>query len=161
MAIDGRHPGARCLLVSVSSDAHTWNLVFLELWLAEHGHRVTNLGSCTQDRTTLDACRSECPDALIVSTVNGHGHLDGLRLIRALRRDPALRGLPAVIGGRLGVHGGADAALHARLSAAGFDAVLADDGAGTGVGGGDTLDRLDSFLHGLPGRHGLPDGRAA
>ena len=32
------------LLTGASSDAHTWNLVFLQLLIAEHGFRVTNLG---------------------------------------------------------------------------------------------------------------------
>lgn len=141
MAFDDSHSGARCLVSSVSSDAHTWNLVFLELWLTEHGHHVTNLGSCAPDGTVLDACRTQRPDALVLSTVNGHGHLDGMRLVRALRRDPLLRELPVVIGGRLGVRGDGDRALHAQLTEAGFDAVL------TGTDDDTALGRLDSFLH--------------
>ncbi|MER6349249.1 cobalamin B12-binding domain-containing protein [Streptomyces sp. NPDC001595] len=115
----------RILVSSVSSDAHMWNLVYLQLLLEEAGHEVANLGVCPPDATVLDACRgADRPDLLVLSTVNGHGHLDGLRLVRALRRDPELADLPVVIGGKLGVRGAADDRLGQRLLDAGFTAVF-------------------------------------
>ncbi|AIR97445.1 cobalamin B12-binding domain-containing protein [Streptomyces glaucescens] len=118
------HP-LRVTVSSVSSDAHMWNLVHLQLLLEEAGHEVTNLGVCPPDATVLDACRgADRPDLLVLSTVNGHGHLDGLRLVRTLRRDPGLAGLPVVIGGKLGVRGAADDRLGQRLLDAGFTAVF-------------------------------------
>ena len=33
------------LIGGTPSDAHTWNLVFLQLWLQERGYDVVNLGS--------------------------------------------------------------------------------------------------------------------
>jgi methylaspartate mutase sigma subunit len=114
----------RIVVSSVSSDAHMWNLVYLQLLLEEAGHEVTNLGVCPPDTTVMEACRgADRPDLLVLSTVNGHGHLDGLRLIRAVRRDPELAALPVVIGGKLGVHG-ADAAESRSLLEAGFNAVF-------------------------------------
>lgn len=118
------HP-LRVVVSSVSSDAHMWNLVHLQLLLEEAGHEVTNLGVCPPDATVMDACRGAGrPDLLVLSTVNGHGHLDGLRLIRAIRRDAELAGLPVVIGGKLGVRGADDAGLGRRLLDAGFQAVF-------------------------------------
>ena len=115
----------RIVLSTVSSDAHTWNLVFLQLLLEEHGYEVTNLGPCVPDEVTLDAVRDTDPDLLVISTVNGHGHLDGARLARKLRADPQLSRVPAVIGGKLGIHG-PDGTEARELTEAGFDAVFTD-----------------------------------
>ncbi|MGW6454811.1 cobalamin B12-binding domain-containing protein [Streptomyces sp. NPDC055078] len=115
----------RHVLVSgVSSDSHTWNLVFLELLLEEMGHEVTNLGSCVPDDLVIEQCRLLRPDLLVISSVNGHGALDGRRMIERLRVRPELRDLTAVIGGKLGVAGGAEGPHGPALLAAGFDAVF-------------------------------------
>lgn len=113
------------VVTTMSSDAHTWNLVYLQLLLEELGCRVTNLGACTPDETILRECVTGRPDLLVVSSLNGHGYQDGLRLIRTLRA--AAVTTPAVIGGKLDVAGGDDGGA-ARLLAAGFDAVFEDAG---------------------------------
>lgn len=115
------------MVTSVSSDAHTWNLVFLQLFLEERGGEVINLGACTADELILAKCRKAKPDVLVVSTVNGHGYLDGNRLIRKIRRDAELVGMYAVIGGKLGVHGPGNAQFGAELMLAGFDATFEAD----------------------------------
>ncbi|MFF8955683.1 cobalamin B12-binding domain-containing protein [Streptomyces sp. NPDC014894] len=141
-------PPRRHVLVSgVSSDAHTWNLVFLHLLLEEMGYRVTNLGSCVPDDLLIDACRRLRPDALVLSSVNGHGALDGGRVIARLRRDPELLRLFAVIGGKLGVDG-ASGAHGPRLLEAGFDAVFED-----GVPTGDFCRSLGRAVPVLAGAH--------
>ena len=116
------------VLTTLSSDAHTWNLAYLELLLEELGCSVTNLGACTPDETIIAACRTRRPDLLVISSLNGHGHHDGLRLIGALRAAHATADLPVVIGGKLDVTGGGGNSAE-RLMAAGFDAVF-EDGAG-------------------------------
>jgi methylaspartate mutase sigma subunit len=119
--------GAKILLSSVSSDSHTWNLAFLQLFLEENGHEVINLGPCVPDALFLDAVRRHAPDAIVISSVNGHGFLDGKRMITALRDDPAGRDIPAVIGGKLGILGDGNAQYADELVEAGFDAVFTDD----------------------------------
>lgn len=114
----------RILLSTVSSDAHTWNLVFLQLMLEESGHEVINLGPCVPDELLVDTARRERPDAIVISSINGHGHLDGARVIRALRRDPSTKDVPAMIGGKLGVHGSGNEVYAPALIDAGFDAVF-------------------------------------
>jgi len=115
------------VLTSVSSDAHTWNLVFLQLLMEEHGAHVVNLGACVPDEEVLAACRENRPDLLVVSSVNGHGATDGARLARRLRAEFDRAELPAVIGGKLGVTGTADAeAIGSGLRQAGYDAVFQD-----------------------------------
>ncbi|WP_285743573.1 cobalamin-dependent protein [Lentzea sp. NBRC 105346] len=117
----------KVLLSSVSSDSHTWNLVFLQLLLEETGHDVVNIGACVPDDLLVAECAEHRPDVVVISTVNGHGAADGKRLITRIRTDPALRGLTVVIGGKLGVAGAADHSCAAELVDAGFDAVFQDN----------------------------------
>src|SRR5205823_11202791 len=116
------------VVTSLSSDAHTWNLVYLQLLLEELGCRVTNLGGCTPDETIVRECAARRPDLVVIGSLNGHGCQDGLRLIGAIRACPALIATPVVIGGKLDVAGGGDGLAAARLLAAGFDAVFTDAG---------------------------------
>ncbi|MEU7787953.1 MULTISPECIES: cobalamin-dependent protein [unclassified Amycolatopsis] len=109
---------------STASDAHTWNLVYLQLLLEELGFAVTNLGACVPDELVVRECRRLDPDVVVLSTVNGHGHTDGLRLAPRLRA--ALAGAALVIGGKLGVDGTRGVAAEAELRAAGFDRVFGD-----------------------------------
>jgi methylaspartate mutase sigma subunit len=120
------------LLGTVSSDAHTWNLVFLQLLLEEAGHRVVNLGACVPQELFAAECLRHNPDLVVVSSVNGHGFTDGKQLAAAIRADGALAGVPMVIGGKLGVAGELTEAQVGELMAAGFDAVF-DDRADRGL----------------------------
>jgi methylaspartate mutase sigma subunit len=113
---------AKVLLSTVSSDAHSWNLVYLKMLLTEHGYGVDCLGTCVPDELLVHTARTRQPDVIVISTINGHGCLDGARLARRLREDPATAHIPAVIGGKLGIAGEDEAGV-ARLLAAGFTAV--------------------------------------
>ncbi|MEN8656111.1 cobalamin B12-binding domain-containing protein [Streptomyces sp. 21So2-11] len=116
--------GLGVVVTSVASDAHTWNLVYLQLLLEELGHRVTNLGACVPDQLVVDECRARRPDLIVISTVNGHGFVDGKRVVSSLRGCPELRHTPIVIGGKLGIGGGEHGRGARELIEAGFDAVF-------------------------------------
>jgi methylaspartate mutase sigma subunit len=116
------------VLTTVSSDSHTWNLLYLELLLREMGLRVVNLGACVPVPLVVETCRRVRPDLLVVSTVNGHGHTDGSAVVARLRATEATARIPAIIGGKLGVDGSAHEHRQALL-AAGYDAVFDDAGA--------------------------------
>jgi methylaspartate mutase sigma subunit len=120
---------ATVLLSTVSSDAHTWNLVYLKLFLEEHGYLVTCLGACVPDELLIDTALRQRPDAIVVSSVNGHGAIDGARMVTSLRARPELADVPVVIGGKLGLAGD-DTARTRDLLGAGFTAVLGESGAG-------------------------------
>jgi methylaspartate mutase sigma subunit len=127
------HPVDKAMTVvvtSVSSDAHTWNLVFLQLALEELGHRVVNLGACVPEDLAVSECLRVRPDLVVVSTVNGHGLHDGIRLITQMRERAELAATPVVIGGKLGIAGPGGQVSRHRLRAAGFDAVFEE---GTGI----------------------------
>ncbi|MFC9409954.1 cobalamin B12-binding domain-containing protein [[Kitasatospora] papulosa] len=113
----------RIIVTSTSSDSHIWNLVFLQLLLEEAGHEVANLGPCVSDNMLVSEALGRRPDLIVVSSVNGHGHHDGLRAINRLRRTPVLARTPVVIGGKLGI-GGPDPQRSQTLLTAGFQAVF-------------------------------------
>jgi len=117
----------RLVVTSVSSDSHTWNLVYLQLLLEEMGHQVTNLGACVPESLLVDRCRDISPDLVVMSSVNGHGWTDGARAVRALHAVPELARTPAIIGGKLSIDGPLGAELRESLLDAGFDEVFADD----------------------------------
>ena len=120
----GSTSGLSVLLSTTSSDSHTWNMVFLHLLLEEAGHRVINLGPCVPDALLVESARRYRPDAIVITTVNGHGQIDGTRVVRALREQPVTRGIPVMIGGQLGIDGPSSDEQVRRLLEAGFDAVF-------------------------------------
>ncbi|MBF9068088.1 cobalamin B12-binding domain-containing protein [Streptacidiphilus fuscans] len=136
------------IVSSVSSDAHMWNLVFLQLVLEEQGHEVVNLGACVPDDVIAEECRRVKPDALVVSTVNGHGHIDGLRLIQKLRAESDLADLRVVIGGKLGIRGHDNVAFQEQLVSAGYDGVFESEAG---------LDEFERFVRILEPRRTLAE----
>lgn len=118
--------GLDIIVSGLASDAHTWNLVYLQLFLEERGHRVRNLGACVPDAMLVEQCLRHDPDLVVLGTVNGHGWQDGERAIGALRACPELVGTRVVVGGKLGIDGPRGVSHTDRLRAAGFDAVFAD-----------------------------------
>ena len=114
------------VLTGVSSDSHTWNLVFLQLLIAEHDCRVINLGPAVPADLLVAECLRIDPDLVVVSTVNGHGAADGISAITALRAEPRLADTPVVIGGKLGVAGPPGRSVLTELRRSGFTAVFGD-----------------------------------
>lgn len=119
--------GLSVVVTTVASDSHNWNLVYLQLALEELGHRVLNLGPCVPDELLVSECLRVRPDLVVVSSVNGHGFIDGIPLIGLIRACPELADTPVVIGGKLGIAGPAGRDSRNQLRAAGFDAVFEDD----------------------------------
>ncbi|OZM73289.1 methylaspartate mutase [Amycolatopsis antarctica] len=134
-------PALDVVVTTVPSDSHTWNLVFLQLLLLEQGHDVVNLGPCVPNTTLIEYCIDNRPDLVVVSSVNGHGFPDGMRLIAELRAQPLLSALPVVIGGKLGIRAEENVQYVEHLIEGGFDAVFED-------GGG--LRAFTSFVESLP-----------
>jgi methylaspartate mutase sigma subunit len=115
------------LVSGLQSDAHTWNLVFVELLLEERGYRVVNLGPCVPVELLVAECRARRPVLVVLGSVNGHGYRDGRQAAAALRADPGVADPVVVIGGKLGTSGGCDVVRRAELLAAGADAVFDDE----------------------------------
>ncbi|MFI8304168.1 cobalamin B12-binding domain-containing protein [Streptomyces sp. NPDC085927] len=129
------------MVTSLASDAHTWNLVYLQLLLEQWGHKVVNLGACVPDEMLLDSCLRLTPDLVVISSVNGHGFHESKRVIGKLRAHEELARLPVVIGGKLGIGGPGGRERTSVLTEAGFDGVF-EDGSG--------MSAFRSFLARLP-----------
>jgi len=114
----------RAIIATVPSDSHMWNLVYMQLVLEEHGWSVNNLGACPPTELVVEHCLAERPDLLVISSVNGHGHIGGRKLIRQLRSHTELDYLPVVIGGKLGTLGEKNSVFVAPLLSAGYSAVF-------------------------------------
>ncbi|MET1068474.1 MAG: cobalamin B12-binding domain-containing protein [Pseudomonas prosekii] len=131
-----------CLIATVESDSHMWNLVYLQLWLAEHGFSVKNLGSCTPVDAVLTALQQRRTQLLVVSSVNGHGYSQGLELIRQVRRlHPHL---PCVIGGKLTTSEDETLAVRQPLIDAGYQQVFV---------GADAIQAFSAYLGTLHSQH--------
>jgi methylaspartate mutase sigma subunit len=120
--------GLRAVLASTVSDSHTWNLVFLQLLLKEHGYQVRNLGACVPPELLAQRCAAWPPDLVVLSSVNGHGIYDGIGAVSALRAVPELLATPVVIGGKLGIDH-ADPEQGITLLNAGIDSVFGEGAA--------------------------------
>ncbi|TQF02773.1 methylmalonyl-CoA mutase [Kitasatospora acidiphila] len=125
----------RCLLSTVESDSHIWNLVYLQKVLEENGAAVRNLGSCTPVDLVLTAVAESRPDLLVVSSVNGHG-LHGARVLLTALREAGLE-LPCVVGGKLTTAESDNDRVRRELLAHGYTDVFTGD---------DAVERFRSFL---------------
>ena len=115
--------GATIVVSSTVSDSHMWNLVFLQLFVEELGHTVINLGPCVPEQLLVRECRDARPDLIVISSVNGHGVNDGLRLAPLVGGCRELVRTPLVIGGKLGIDGTGNVTARTALERAGFDRV--------------------------------------
>jgi methylaspartate mutase sigma subunit len=116
----------RVIVTGLASDAHTWNLVFIQLFIEELGFEVTNLGPTVPDDLMVSECVDYKPALIVISSVNGHGYQDGLRVVERLREHPELTGIPVVIGGKLGISGALSDQQIPTLMNAGYSAVFDD-----------------------------------
>lgn len=112
------------LLTTVESDAHTWNLVYIETLLEEHGVETINLGPCVPAEMTIEAIVSHRPDGVIVSSVNGHGFLQGRALYQLAAEHLGDCLPPMLIGGKLSTTEENGPALKRELLALGFEGVF-------------------------------------
>lgn len=125
----------RCLLCTVESDSHFWNLIFLEKFLEEHGASVRNLGGCTPTELVVEELAGSEPDLLVVSSVNGHGHHGARVLWTAVQR--AGFDVPCAAGGKLTTAASDDDRVRRELLAHGFTDVFV---------GADAIQRFRRFL---------------
>ena len=86
----------------------------------------------------------------MITTVNGHGQIDGARVVGALRGEAATRDIPVMIGGQLGIDGPSTDEQVRRLLEAGFDAVF--------IPAADPAQLPAALAQILPSRPGMREG---
>jgi methylaspartate mutase sigma subunit len=127
----------KVLLTTIPSDSHGWNLVFMQMFLQERGWPVLNLGTCVPFEMVLEHCREEEVGLVVVSTINGHGSMEGAELARRVHAAFGEERPLLAIGGKVGVSTAEEAAHAAELRRAGYDGVFH---------GPSALDEFVSFL---------------
>ena len=114
----------KAVVATVSSDSHIWNMIYLQHFLEDQGFWVANLGVCTPEALVVKACYEYCPDLLVITSINGHGYIQGLELMRQICHHQALINLPVIIGGQLTIGGKLTKEEKENLEEAGFDYVF-------------------------------------
>ncbi|WP_143305925.1 cobalamin B12-binding domain-containing protein [Chitinophaga vietnamensis] len=115
------------LLTTIPSDSHNWNLVYIQLFLQENGFEVVNLGPSVPYDLLLSACVQHQPDLLIVSTINGHGYIEGKELIRQVRSLDSMKEKPVFIGGKLSTDVSMSYLYAVELEEAGYNKAYCND----------------------------------
>lgn len=137
------------VLTTIPSDSHSWNLVFMQMFLEELGFDVVNLGICAPYEMVLSECRRVEPELLVVSTVNGHGYMEGAELARQIESLPNRAAMKVVIGGKLGTDERDLGSQATALDASGYDGVFY---------GHDALSLFSEFLNRqIPRRDPVPE----
>ncbi|MFN7097581.1 MAG: cobalamin B12-binding domain-containing protein [Gammaproteobacteria bacterium] len=117
----------KILLTTIPSDSHMWNLVFMQLFLEEHGHEVINLGACVPIDLIIREAHYHRPGMIVVSSINGHGNIEGRELATAVKACDLLKNINLVIGGKLSTKGINNIDYVSTLKQAGFDEVYTED----------------------------------
>ena len=130
----------RCVLSTVESDSHMWNLVYMQLVLEECGYKTLNLGCCVSEEETIKAVKNYAPALVVISTLNGHGYIQGKKLIEKYRKDLGSCSPTIIIGGNLSTQVSSSAALREDLMKAGYDGVFT---------GSESIEAFHSFIEKL------------
>lgn len=117
----------KALLTTIPSDSHQWNLVFMQLFLEENMVEVINLGPNVTYDLLETACTQHLPDLIIVSTVNGHGYIEGKELIRRIQQIDSMTGKPVFMGGKLSTDANLSYLYAMELEQAGYKKVYSTD----------------------------------
>jgi len=117
-----------CLISSVESDSHMWNLVYMQLFLEEHGFEVQNLGCCVPAENVIQEMNQSKPDLVLISSVNGHGFRQGKELVEIAKQQIVSKS-KMVIGGKLSVEEADNEEIERQLFDAGFHGVFTGDNA--------------------------------
>ncbi|MEX5740630.1 cobalamin B12-binding domain-containing protein [Acinetobacter baumannii] len=123
----------KAIVCTIPSDSHSWNLVFMSLFLQDHGYDVVNLGACTPISSILQEIYRNRPDLILVSTVNGHGYIEGVDISKKLKNNNATKNIKLVIGGKVGVSGDENIKHLEVLVNSGFDGVFIENSTSDGL----------------------------
>jgi methylaspartate mutase sigma subunit len=111
------------ILGVIGSDCHSVGNKVLDAFLTEHGYHVVNLGVMVGQEEFIQAAADTHADAILVSSLYGHGELD----CGGLRERCASHGLDRIVlcvGGNLVVGKTPSEAVKRKFLALGFDYVF-------------------------------------
>ena len=108
----------------IGADAHAVGNKIIDLTLTNAGFNVVNLGVMVSQEEFIDAAVETNADAILVSSLYGHGEIDCMRL-RQKCDEAGLKAMPLFVGGNLVVGKQNFEDVKERFLAMGFDYVYA------------------------------------
>jgi methylaspartate mutase sigma subunit len=128
------------ILTGTPSDSHTWNLVFMELFLQEHNCTVYNLGPCVSPAQLQRSLKKWPCDLVVISSINGHLFQDAIKIIASFPKQDLPTLPPFVLGGKMGISQRDVFFQKQKLLKLGYEGVFVDRNA---------LERFARYLDGL------------
>lgn len=119
----------QAVVATTPNDSHSWNLVYLELLLADQYVGVHGLGPCTPVTRILETLRDFEVDLLVLSSVNGHGISAIADTVLQVRASAHGRDVPIAVGGKLDTSGGPSRDAIKLLTTNGVDRVFTGESA--------------------------------
>ncbi|WP_207390036.1 hypothetical protein [Phytopseudomonas daroniae] len=99
----------------------------MDFLLGEWGYQIENMGPNTPVGDVVNWLKSNPCEMVVVSTVNGHGYIEGIEIARRVRGDAKFHGLLCVGGKICTENDPLTIARHSEaLKEAGFDGVFDD-----------------------------------
>ena len=108
----------------IGADAHAVGNKIIDLTLTNAGFNVVNLGVMVSQEEFIDAAVETNADAILVSSLYGHGEIDCMGL-RQKCDEAGLKAMPLFVGGKLVVGKQNFEDVKERFLAMGFDYVYA------------------------------------
>jgi len=108
----------------IGADAHAVGNKIIDLTLTNAGFNVVNLGVMVSQEEFIDAAVETSADAILVSSLYGHGEIDCMGL-RQKCDEAGLKNMPLFVGGNLVVGKQNFEDVKERFLAMGFDYVYA------------------------------------
>ncbi|MBR6758978.1 MAG: methylaspartate mutase subunit S [Alistipes sp.] len=108
----------------IGADAHAVGNKIIDLTLTNAGFNVVNLGVMVSQEEFIDAAMETNADAILVSSLYGHGEIDCMGL-RQKCDEAGLKAMPLFVGGNLVVGKQNFEDVKERFLAMGFDFVYA------------------------------------
>ncbi len=113
----------KIVLGVIGADVHAVGNRILDYAFTEAGFSVINLGVMVAQEEFIAAAIEAAADAIVVSSLYGHGELD-CRGLRQKCDEAGLAGIPLLVGGNLVVGKQPFAEVEQRFLAMGFDRVF-------------------------------------
>lgn len=107
----------------IGADVHAVGIRILEFAFREAGYQVTNLGVMVSQEEFIGAALETGADAIVVSSLYGHGELD-CRGLRDKCEEAGLGGILLYVGGNIVVGKQDFSDVEKRFHAMGFDRVF-------------------------------------
>lgn len=112
------------LVLGPPSDAHTWNLFYLDLILKESGFSSEVLGGCVNLKDITKKVSTSHWDIIVVSSLNGHFYLESQSVLKSIKKGLGASNPIIVAGGNIDTNNRDIDFLERTVKKQGYDEVF-------------------------------------